>query len=183
MAVTGWVGVFYSNLRTNPEAIYISRIWQQGVLSVSFPIFSFVLFGYSLLRSCAFSALALFEFYFGFLPVCLRQTHGIGTWPPAAMTKVIIRVKILKSWQYLLDRILINCRSLKQCFYLLFVSYGFWVSYPFPKTLYPHLTFSLTSCDLGNGLKGKVIARRVPKIQTGETIWSNHHSLKLRSSL
>lgn len=130
-----------------------------------------------------FLTLSLFEFYYGFLPVCKRQTHGIGTWPPEAMTKGIIRVKILKGWQYLLDKFLIVCRSLKQCSCLLFVAYGFWVSYPFPKTLYPHLTFSLTSCDLGNGLKAKVIARRVPKIQTGETIWSNHHSLKLRFSL
>lgn len=70
----------------------------------------------------------------------------------------------------MLDKFLIDHRSLKQCFYLLFIPYGFWFPYPFPKTLYPHLTFCLTSCDLGNGLKGGVIARRVPKIQTGETI-------------
>lgn len=36
---------------------------------------------------------------------------------------------------------------------------------------------------MGNGLKGGVIARRVTKIQTVETIWSNHHSSNLRLSL
>lgn len=137
-------------------------------------------FGYSFLRLLSFSAISLSEFYYSSLLVCVRQTHEIGTCPPEAMTKGIIRVQILKGWQYLLDKFLIDYRSLKQYFYLLFISYGFWFPYPFPKTLYPRLRFSLTSCDLGNGLKGGVIARRVPKIQTGETIWSNYHSLKLR---
>lgn len=104
------------------------------------------------------------------------------TWLPETMTEGIIRVQSLEGWLDLLDNFLIDNKSLKPLFYLLFISSGFWFHCYFPPKLHPHLTFSQSSSDLGNGLKGGVTTRRIPKLQTGGAFCGNHLSSKLSFS-